>query len=155
MTSRQRRESLSYLNNVAPVPIELDDDGEAQHRYDENSHITDVFVGDHLEVAGEGAPLYTVWAIRIVINEAAHSLILLYKRYSDIEKFRELLVQTFPGEEVPQLPPKDSFSLSRLWMSEQWLETRRRGLQWFMTSVLLNPKFQHSDVVTKFVLDIS
>lgn len=155
MGPRQRRDSLSYLNNVAPIPIELNEDGAAQHQFDSSSHITDVFVGDHLEVAGEGAPLYTVWSIRIVINEAAHSLILLYKRYSDIEKFRHQLMCTFPGEELPPLPPKDSFSLSRLWLSELWLESRRRGLQWFMTSVLLNPKFQHSEVITKFVLDIN
>ncbi|KAF3992550.1 hypothetical protein FT663_01415 [Candidozyma haemuli var. vulneris] len=149
---RQRRESLSHLNTVAPVPIELTDGTVSASQFDDSSRITDVLVGDYHIISGDSAPQYVVWSIRIVVNGASHSSIVLYKRYSDIEQFRGQLVAAFPDESIPQLPPKDNFSLSRLWFSDSWLETRRRGLQWFMTNVLLNPRYQHSPVITQFVL---
>lgn len=149
---RGRNESLSHLNTVAPVPIELTDDTVSPDQFNDSSRITDVLVGDYHVILGESAPLYVVWSIRIVVNGASHSLIVLYKRYSDIEQFRRELVAAFPNDQVPELPPKDNFSLSRLWLSDLWLETRRRGLQWFMTNVLLNPRYQHSPVITQFVL---
>lgn len=151
---RQRGESLSHLNTVAPVPIELSDATAAsESNFNESSKITDVLVGDYHIISGESVPQYVVWAIRIVVNGASHSLIVLYKRYSDIEKFRALLVEAFPKDQIPPLPPKDVFSLLRLWFTDSWLESRRRGLQWFMTNVLLHPKYQHSPVITQFVLE--
>ncbi|QEL61210.1 hypothetical protein SBP28_003250 [Candidozyma auris] len=98
---RQRNESFSHLNSVAPVPIELTDDTMSASQFDDSSRITDVLVGDYHIVSGDSAP---------------------------------------------------HFSLSRMWFSDSWLESRRRGLQWFMTYVLLNPKYQHSPVITQFVL---
>lgn len=150
---RQRGESLTHLNTVAPIPIELTDGTASASNFNESSRITDVLVGDYHIISGESAPQYVVWSIRIVLNGASHSLIVLYKRYSDIEKFRTLLVEAFPKDLIPQLPPKDNFSLLRLWFSDAWLETRRKGLQWFMTNVLLHPKYQHSPVITQFVLE--
>ncbi|KAM3123760.1 hypothetical protein CJJ07_005225 [Candidozyma auris] len=149
---RQRNESFSHLNSVAPVPIELTDDTMSASQFDDSSRITDVLVGDYHIVSGDSAPQYVVWSIRIVVNGASHSSIVLYKRYSDIDHFRRELVKAFPKDSIPPLPPKDSFSLSRMWFSDSWLESRRRGLQWFMTYVLLNPKYQHSPVITQFVL---
>lgn len=153
--SGKRRNTLTQLNSVLPVPITLDDVDNAQ--YNESSHITDVLVGDYHIIGGEkesgGGSPYVVWSIRIILNDSMYSSILLYKRYSDIERFRNKLVQQFPrATDIPQLPPKDNFSLQRMLLAGQWLETRRKGLQWFMTSVLLNPKYRKSDVVTEFIL---
>ncbi|KAM9911345.1 hypothetical protein OXX69_003603 [Metschnikowia pulcherrima] len=141
------------LEQVAPVPIKLSEGVNAHEHVTEASHITDVLVGEYHIISGEGlSGSYTVWTIRVVINDALHSSILLYKRYSDIEKLRHKLTKTYPGDEFPTLPPKDSLSLSRVWQSENWLEHRRKGLQWFLTNVLLNPKYQHCPTITNFVL---
>lgn len=147
---RPKRDSLSYLNTVAPVPIQLTDGDNSQ--FTELSRITDVLVGDHHEISGDSAGLYVVWSIRIVLNDAPYSLIVLYKRYSDIERFRAKLVKQYPNNDIPPLPPKDNFSMMRMWLLELWLDTRRKGLQWFMSYVMLNPQYQHSPLITEFVL---
>lgn len=142
----------TQLQNVAPLPIIMTDETPTPAHFNENSHITDVLVGDHHEINGDTGSLYVVWSVRIIINEATYSLILLYKRYSEIEKFRADLVRAFPLESVPPLPAKDSFKMQRLVLLESWLETRRKGLQWFLSNVLLDPKFMHCQVITDFVL---
>lgn len=150
-TGRQKSNTLTQINKVLPVPIELDDHTKNQ-RLLASSQITDVLVGDYFLVSGEGGPSYVVWCIKITLNESLYSSILIYKRYSDIENFRNILLKQYPEVEIPPLPPKNTFSIERLLFSRSWLENRRRGLQWFMNYVLLNPKFQHSPVVNDFLL---
>lgn len=141
------------LEPVAPVPITLSEGVNSHDHVTATSHITDVLVGEHHMISGEGlSGLYVVWSIRVVIDDALHSLVLLYKRYSDIEKLRRKLTRQYPEDEFPVLPPKDSLSLLRVCQLEAWLEHRRKGLQWFLTNVLLNPKYQHSELITEFVL---
>lgn len=145
-------QDLNGLNKIAPDPIQLAD-GELSHDHTgASSHITDVLVGESHRILGDSSGLYLVWPIRIVVDEATHSLISLYKRYSDIEAFRAAVVREFPDEGIPPLPPKDSFLVERLCLLELWLERRRKGIQWFLSNVLLNPRFQHSEVITQFVL---
>lgn len=140
------------LTAVAPEPIQLTS-GELGHgHFTRALHITDVLVGDHHEVLGDAGPRYTVWLIRVIVNELAHLPIHLYKRYSDIERLRNDLVAEFPDEQIPALPPKGALSWGWLTLSELWMEHRRRGLQWFLSNVMLAPKLQHSSVITSFVL---
>lgn len=147
------QDSHKRLQQVAPKPIQLNDGTFGHTHFSEASHVTDVLLGEYHWVTGDAmSGLYVVWAIRVVIDDALHSLIVLYKRYSDIERLRKNLTRDFPEEEIPVLPPKDSLSILKLWSSDLWLEHRRRGLQWFLTNVLLNPKFQHLKVITEFIL---
>ncbi|EGV65977.1 PX domain-containing protein YPT35 [Yamadazyma tenuis ATCC 10573] len=150
--TRPHSHSLSQLNKVLPVPISLEDRTPDSSHFLENSHITDVLVGDYHIISGDGGRPYIVWVIRIIINGSTHNSICIYKRYTDIERFRQMLVKQHKDVDIPDLPVKDSMSLQRMMWSSNWLETRRKGLQWFMTNVLLNPKLQHSNVVTEFVL---
>lgn len=147
-----RPKDAANLNIVAPVPIQISDHPLGQEHFSASSHITDVLVGEYHVILGEGSALYVVWSIRIVVDEAPYSLIVLFKRYSDIEAFRDSLVKEYPNDKFPPLPPKDNFSMQRMWLLDRWLESRRKGLQWFLTNVLLNPKYQHSPVITDFVL---
>lgn len=142
------------LKSVAPVPISLVEGALDHTHFNSSSHITDVLVGDYHYISGDGlSALYVTWSIRVVVDDAFHSLILLYRRYSDIEQLRLRLVAEFPTESIPTLPPKDTFSVQRVWGLEMWLEHRRNGLQWFLTNVLLNPKYQHHQIITDFVLE--
>lgn len=141
------------LKPVAPVPISLVEGALDHSHFNSTSHITDVLVGDYHYISGDGlSALYMTWSIRVVVDDAFHSLILIYKRYSDIEKLRFRLIADFPSESIPSLPPKDTFSVQRLCGLDLWLEHRRNGLQWFLTNVLLNPKYQHHQIITEFVL---
>lgn len=146
------RNSVTQLNKVLPVPIQLEDETISGH-FKSSSHITDVLVGDYHVIQGEGGSSYVVWSIRIIVDDSVYSSMVIYKRYSDIQRFREELLEHYPNTEIPPLPPKDNFSFQRLLMSDYWLENRRKGLQWFMTNVLLNPKHQHSPVITDFILN--
>lgn len=146
-------QSQSKLKAIAPVPITLVEGALDHSHFTSSSHITDVLVGEYHLISGDGfSVLYVAWSVRIVVDDAVHSLILIYKRYSDICRLRLRLVREFSSEVIPPLPPKDSFSFQRMWGLELWLEHRRNGLQWFLTNVLLNPKYQHSPVITEFVL---
>ncbi|CAN3355085.1 endosomal/vacuolar adapter protein Ypt35p [Diutina catenulata] len=137
------------LEPVAPKPIELSgDDPEGKY-----CHITNVLVGEHHEIEGDIGKPYTVWQIKITLGESDYSSIILYKRYSEIEHFREQLAADVHDRTLPQLPSKDNFNVDRLMMTQTWLEKRRRGLQWFLSNVLLNPRYQRSPVVTAFVLN--
>lgn len=147
-----KRKDNSGLTAIAPVPIQIVEQAQGHEHFSESSHITDVLVGDYHVIEGDGSGLYVVWSIRIVVDDAPYSLIVLYKRYSDIEVFRAKVVKEYPKDNFPLLPPKDNFSVLRMWLLDLWLESRRKGLQWFLTNVLLNPKYQHSPVITSFVL---
>lgn len=150
---RGHSNSLSQLNKLLPVPITLEDRTPSNRHFLETSHITDVLVGEYHIIQGEGGKPYIVWSIRIIINETTHSTVNIYKRYREIERFRAQLKKHHRDVDIPALPPKDNFKVPRIVWSNNWLETRRKGLQWFMTNVLLNPKLQHSKIITDFILE--
>lgn len=146
-------QSKVELKPAAPVPIALVEGALGHDHFSSSSHITDVLVGEYHHISGDGlSPLYVAWSIRIVVEDAFHSLIVIYKRYSDFETLRLRLVNEFPNDSIPVLPPKDSYSMKRVSGLELWLEQRRNGLQWFLTNILLNPKFVHSPNITEFIL---
>ncbi|KAK6457041.1 Phox homologous domain-containing protein [Scheffersomyces xylosifermentans] len=162
--SRAHSNSVSQLNKILPVPIELHDGDQDIEQSTNNaearkanklSHITNVLVGEHHLVEGESGKSYIVWSIKIILDDSEYSSIVIYKRYNEILKFYQDLVAYYKNSSstiIPALPPKDNFSIDRLFMSTNWLEERRKGLQWFMSNVLLNPKLQDSDVVKQFIL---
>ncbi|RCK64807.1 PX domain-containing protein YPT35 [Candida viswanathii] len=154
--SRDKSHSVSQLNKVLPVPIELNH-GETleTHQLNHLNHITNVLVGEYHLISGEFGKSYISWQIKITINDLDYSSIILYKRYNDIYQLRQDLLHVFQGSKdvnIPDLPPKDTLSVDRFLMSKNWLEDRRKGLQWFLSNVLLDPVFQNCNVVKSFVL---
>jgi hypothetical protein len=155
----KRRNSLSQLNKLLPVPIQLnnfeDDIETADVLASRLSHITNVMVGEHHTVSGQIGKPYVVWSIKIILDDSDYASIVLYKRYSELEQFRSQLLAQFPSESknIPPLPSKDNVNLDRLFMTNKWLEHRRRGLQWFLSNILLNPRFQSSFIVKEFILN--
>ncbi|KAI5967921.1 YPT35 [Candida margitis] len=162
--SRKKSNSVTQLNNVLPIPIELNSGEDLQtHQRNHQSHITDVRVGEHHLVQGNTTSSvsssqpqkYIVWQIKITINDLGYSSIVIYKRYRELLQLYNDLQQYYKGQSdivIPRFPPKDSFSFERLVMSRNWLEDRRKGLQWFLSSVLLDPVLQKGPVVKQFVL---
>ncbi|KAI3403272.1 YPT35 [Candida oxycetoniae] len=152
-----RERSGSQLNSILPIPIELND-GETleSHTKDHLSHITDVLVGEYHLIKGEWGSQYFVWQIKITLNDHEFSSIILYKRFSEILQFYNDLEKYYEenneAQHIPTPPSKDVMSLERLLMSKSWLEERRRGLQWFLSRVLLDPVIQKCPVTKEFVL---
>ena len=167
--SRKKANSVTQLNNILPIPIALNSGEDLQTlKHNHQSHITDVRVAGHHLVQGNarnGATntsssstngQYIVWQIKITINDLDYSSIVLYKRYLELLQFYYDLEQYYKAQNdivIPKPPPKDSFSFERLVMSNNWLEERKKGLQWFLSSVLLDPVLQKGPIVKLFVLD--
>ncbi|RLV89055.1 PX domain-containing protein YPT35 [Spathaspora sp. JA1] len=153
--NRSKSNSISRLNEVLPIPIELHNGEDLDHNPNDTSttHITDVLVGEHHLIQGTSGSSYMVWAIKITVNDLEYSSIIKYKRYNEIVEFRSRLVEYFKHDSItiPGLPPRDSFNMDRILLANHWLEERRRGLQWFMTNVLLDPVIQKSPIVKQFI----
>lgn len=140
------------LERIAPVPITMN--GIDDEENTAIALITNVLVGDYHEITGDVGKPYVVWQIKITLGDSDYSSIHLYKRYLEFEQFRRLLIEAFPDDRstIASLPAKDNFAVNRVMQTRTWLEKRRRGLQWFLSNVLLNPKYQKLAVVTLFLL---
>jgi hypothetical protein len=95
------------------------------------------------------AGAYVVYLIRIGKVNGGYMTVI--RRYSEISKFRDELVAQYPDRrnEIPQLPPKTMVARFR----PQFLEQRRKQLEYFLMCVVLNPAFASSAAVKRFVSD--
>lgn len=77
------------------------------------------------------------------------AIIVIHKRYSDIYRLRQQIWYAFPSlrHSIPDLPPKSIVSRFR----EKFLESRRKGLEFFLLNILLNPVFADCVFVKEFV----
>lgn len=77
------------------------------------------------------------------------NVITIHKRYSEFVSLRQRLWYAFPQQRkgIPELPPKSVVSKFR----ESFLESRRKGLEYFLLTILLNPVFAQSPIVKDFV----
>lgn len=83
------------------------------------------------------------------IGGGGGGVITIRKRYSEFDELRDQLRYAFPRRrnEIPDLPPKSVVSKFRA----AFLESRRKGLEYFLLCILLNPVFAGSPIVKKFV----
>lgn len=90
---------------------------------------------------------YVVYLIHI--ETVTGGVINISKRYSEFAEFHDSLIVQFPKrkKEIPDIPPKSMVAKFRL----TFLESRRKGLEYFLLCVLLNPAFSSSDLVKRFV----
>lgn len=142
------------LQQVNPDPIQLIDNRSTPVPEAGEVWASDVHVDDYSLIQGSTkAGAYVVWTIHIdaVSNrsDGAGGVITIRKRYSEFDVFREQLRYAFPDRrnEIPDLPPKSVVSKFRT----GFLEARRKGLEYFLLCVLLNPVFARSPIVKKFV----
>lgn len=146
------------LAMVAPVPIQLVDEDVDDSDVPQDSNTvsskkhaspwaTDVHVGECTIVNGTNNQRFAVWAIAIDTSKGGHMRLL--KRYSEFDTLRNKLLNAFPDHstEIPRLPPKKVFGN----LKTEFLAKRRRGLEFFISCVLLNPVLGNSDIVKQFV----
>lgn len=106
-----------------------------------------VHVPEYNIVAGDSkVGAYVSWTI--VVDTRYGGRMLLRKRFSEIYDMRELLLEEFPQHklEIPPLPAKSIFQK----FNKPFLQSRRRGLEYFLTCVFLNPLFSSSTVLKAF-----
>ena len=86
-----------------------------------------------------------------VIDIISGSPITIRKRYSEFDALRNHLLRTFPksAQALPALPRKTMVRK----FEEQFLEERRKRLEWFLHWVVTNPDVCGSPVVKGWVFD--
>lgn len=107
----------------------------------------DVNLPEYNIVAGDSkAGAYVSWTI--VVETKYGGRIILRKRFSEIFDMREALKKEFPQHrmEIPALPAKSMFQH----FNKTFLQSRRRGLEYFFQCVFLNPLFASSKVLKEF-----
>lgn len=137
---------------MPPHPIRLlnDDESKAGAETTRSVYIEDVSVRGYSIVSGERGCGFDTWAVCIRYHNCVTPII-KYRRYTEFEHLKRRLQHELADQAIPELPPKDLFSAGRLWKRPQWYEERRRGLQWFTSNVLLNPRLQTSTAVLRFL----
>ncbi|KAK9371239.1 Phox homologous domain-containing protein [Lipomyces kononenkoae] len=136
------------LTPVDPIPITLVDrsmdDGDVNCQMWARS----AWVGDYSIIAGTGkAGAYVTWLC--VVDTVEGRTIRFRKRYSEFCELQNALADEFPSlrAAIPGLPPKSIISKFR----PAFLEERRRGLEYFLACIVLNPVFAGSTVVKGFI----
>lgn len=107
---------------------------------------TELVVGKAV-MEGDGLSAYEVYPIVLEGRTIRH-------RYSDFEWLRTTLIQAIPSALVPPLPPKTYLRpaiASYLYSDEDFRETRRRGLEEFLISVLQHEALRECDSFKAFV----
>ncbi|KAK9459866.1 Phox homologous domain-containing protein [Lipomyces oligophaga] len=133
---------------VDPVPIamvdhSMDDDASSGKMWARSA-----WVGDFSIVSGATkASTYVSWLC--VIETVERRTIKFRKRYSEFVALQTALCKEYPllRAAIPGLPPKSIISKFR----PAFLEERRRGLEFFLACIILNPVFTGSQVVKEFI----
>ncbi|KAK9486740.1 hypothetical protein V1527DRAFT_500772 [Lipomyces starkeyi] len=155
------------LTPVDPIPITLVDHSMDDGDVNGQMWARSAWVGDYSIVAGAGkAGAYVTWLCVIETVEGRtirfrkrwvsilYDCLMLYLmapkfRYSEFCKLQNALSGEFPmlRAAIPGLPPKSIISKFR----PAFLEERRRGLEYFLACIVLNPVFAGSTVVKDFI----
>lgn len=159
-----------------PEPITLMDDETASQSPRSRSNsldANDTFtfhraqVTDCTVVNGENGSKFAVWKVSLAMQpcqgpETYHPSIVIYKRYSDFYRFRELLVRQCQESQlstvdIPRLPSRvkwyESWRYQDVNLNKVWLAKRRQGLDYFLNKVLLNHQLvaANRELVTEFL----
>lgn len=151
--------NIDQLNMIDPNPIQIIDNTSAEDPAPGDVlSVRNVYIDSYSLIEGnynDKTGAYVIWNIHLELqmpNTNAVSTVKIHKRYSQIERFRTALVHRFPSriKQLPALPPKSFISKFR----NSFLDKRKKGLEYFLVSVFLNPFFlqkEHNDILLKFL----
>ncbi|GME84989.1 unnamed protein product [Ambrosiozyma monospora] len=151
------RTGRPMLEILAPVPITLEDHSESGAHNDEHASTlfnngdiwcVNCFVGEPYSIEGTNGGKYTLWQIEL--DTVRGGRIRIRKRYNDFVRLREQLVRKYGRQTVVmRLPPKTVMFQDRF--NKVFLEKRRKGLDYWLHSVVLNPILCCAPEVKQFV----
>lgn len=135
------------LTLVAPAPIEMIDHVDQDQDQDKNNKCwcRNVMIGEYTIITGMNKIRFVVWTICITTKD--HARIIIRKRYNEFVTLRQALVRDGLHQMIPQLPIKSAL----LNFDPQFLERRRNGLEFFLSSILLHPQLCQHPLVKLFV----
>ncbi|ODQ67501.1 Phox-like protein [Nadsonia fulvescens var. elongata DSM 6958] len=143
---------LENLKEVPPIPsnggIGLIDHTSIYDGNPANSWASSILIEDYSVVSGSNKSAgYVTYAITIVPLTGGQ--IKVNKRYREFYDLRKKLLMEFPNRrtQIPEIPPKRLIAK----FNPNFLEHRRKGLEYFLMCILLNPAFASCGTVKKFV----
>lgn len=143
------------LHLLNPMPVNLNDftdsisvngttAGAKPHNWCQNC-----IIGDPTIVSGNNNARYTLWTIEFQTERG--NRVHTRRRYNDFVALRRILVDKHGKETyIMKLPRKTYFLQDRF--QPEFLEERRRGLEYWLNSVVLNPVLGGTAEVKQFVL---
>lgn len=106
-------------------------------------------IGDPTIISGNRGGKYTLWMIVFVTVRGTN--IKTRRRYSDFLTLKRLLNEKYRNVTyIGKLPPKTYLFQDRF--SAPFLEKRRKALEYWLNSVVLNPELASTPEVKRFVL---
>lgn len=149
------------LDAVSPEPIQLCDHTQqaeaprpsnttdATHKAQRESWCVNCTVADPRIVEGSNLGRYVVW--NLTFRLANGGAIRVKRRYNDFVKLHDALAQRY-GKDITvcRLPPKSGLLQDRF--AGEFLEQRRRSLEYWINTIVLDPVLGFSDNVRQFVL---
>ncbi|KAK6516516.1 PX domain-containing protein ypt35 [Arthrobotrys conoides] len=149
LRNRNRTASGASLTFIQPAPIDLVDHTIDPSERSSAAFARSVVVGDYTIISGSPlrAGAYVVWNCTVETLEGQKFTVI--KRYSEFDALREKLLLAFPNSKaaLPQLPRKSVVSRFRT----KFLDSRRQGLNYFLSCILMNPEFAGSPLVKEFL----
>jgi len=152
--NQHSKDAKAHLTALDPKPIKIQDHSLEHQDKDSADGLwaSRVTVTEPSIIKGnQGKTLqavsgYVVWLCTVETFEGR--ILKTRKRYSEFFTLRQNLCTAFPRHEkmIPALPPKSVVSKFR----PAFLEKRRRGLELFLSTVLLMPDLGASPIVKKW-----
>lgn len=153
-TSQEDEHNVS-LHIVAPVPINIQDNtssgmfADSRRQNEGEVWCKSCTLGDPIVIRGNNSGKYTVWTISFYTLRGTK--IIARRRYNDFVKFKDQLNSLYSqATYIPELPPKTYFYQNRF--GAHFLEKRRKSLEFWLNSVILNPKLSATPEVKNFAL---
>ncbi|CAL3972420.1 unnamed protein product [Diplocarpon coronariae] len=145
----QRSFSKISVESIVDGAITLQDNTDSGDSKNKACWARSVYITDFVVINGSSTNIgaFVVWNINV--DTLRGGSLRIRKRFSEFDDLRNKLLQTFPksAAAMPPLPPKSVISKFR----PKFLEDRRKGLQYFLNCVLLNPEFSGTPVLKEFL----
>ncbi|KAH3671844.1 hypothetical protein OGAPHI_000030 [Ogataea philodendri] len=141
-------DDLNRLTKLTPQPITLqtsfgDDVFENEPVWCANCTIAEPTI-----IEGINKGKYALWTVEFETVRGARFKI--RKRYNDFDELRAELSKYTIETELPKFPPKSGLFHDRF--DPTFLEGRRKALEYWLSSVVLNPTLCCRDEVKQFIL---
>jgi len=130
--------------------VDISEEWQEEEKKGEDGNLPSILVGNPKWV-GERVSGHYVYPIKTKANECDKEYSTeVHRRFNDLVRFHENLVREFPGHIIPPIPDKSA--LSKITANEEFLNSRRMGIENFLKKLLAHAVLGKGHLVRNFVL---
>ncbi|KAG7810395.1 hypothetical protein KL921_002890 [Ogataea angusta] len=141
-------QNLGQLTKLVPHPITLQNNSDEQLFASDSVWCANCTIAEPTIIQGINGGKYALWTIEFETVRGARFKI--RKRYNDFDELRNKLEKYTGKTELPKFPPRSGLFQDRF--DPAFLESRRKSLEYWLSSVVLNPAICCRQEVKEFVL---